>query len=215
MRPSAIAWVGVVASVALLCGCVGQIPEPAKPTEQDATAQVQQMLDATRERFDIAGAPLVAAAIRPKTYERWDAEMKKCLRASGIQDAVGIGWSNEGYELLLEGGTSDSEQNEIMYRCVADDPPDGREMGMLFSDEQREYLWDYYQRWIIPCLASRRVAMLGMPTREYFMAQSDYPWSPYEFVDYDQLPDATSVDRRDSYKVLVQQCGPAHGMIDK
>ena len=203
------------ASVILLAGCVAQIPEPQRPSDADARTQVQTMLDATRLRYEIAGAPLEAAAIRPKSYERWDAEMRSCLIDAGVDDVGAIVWSGDGFELYLNSGSDpDYDESVAMYRCVADDPPDGREFGALYSDEQRDYLWNYYKRWVVPCIIGEQYELQLVPTRNEFLASSSYLWSPYDSVVYPRSETADVVDGS-WFGKLVERCGPRYGLIEQ
>jgi hypothetical protein len=203
-----------VASVALCAGCASTVAPPAGPTDEDALAFAQQMLDDTYEARSLYDERLTSAPLSGDSYDTWNAEISDCLLDAGYPDLF-VGWGFRGYELYSNSGTTTSySADRAMYRCVAGDPLDARTVGMLYTASQREYVWDYYERWVLPCLNSRHILVENAPSRDYFMRETMYLWSPYDGVNYETLTSRLSYfDRTDPYSVLEDTCGARYGAI--
>jgi hypothetical protein len=78
---------------------------------------------------------------------------------------------------------------------------------MVYSEAQRNYLWDYYARWVTPCLRSHRFVLLSIPSKDEFLNEFLYPWSPYDALDY------TTAGGLAGFEKLQQQCGPRLGIL--
>jgi hypothetical protein len=55
----------------------------------------------------------------------------------------------------------------------------------LLSSREREYVYDYYRQWLVPCLALAGYPIHGAPSREEFISDWLTPgwWSPYDSID--------------------------------
>ena len=71
------------------------------------------------------------------------------------------------------------------YTCQAQYPLYPPQAGS-FTDEQHEYLYDYYQDVLVPCLLLQGYPVDGdVPTREEFndLTSIHASWSPYSFIE--------------------------------
>jgi hypothetical protein len=203
-----------VASVALLAGCASSVEQPAGPTDEDALAFAQQMLDDTYVARSLYDEKLTTAPLSDDNYDTWSTEVSECLSDAGYPDLF-VGWGYRGYEVYTNSGSSTSySADRAMYRCVAGNPLDARTVGMLYTDAQREYLWDYYSRWQLPCLKAHRIVVENAPTEDSFMRDTMYLWAPYDGVNYETLMSRLSLfDRTNPFTALEDLCGPRYGVI--
>ena len=103
-------------------------------------------------------------------------EIVECMRRAGVAR-----WGyDESEGLFIEGGRPSASDQLAFYWCFAAYPTVD-----LVSDEQRDFIYDYYQRWLIPCLESRGYDVMNAPSREAFVgADRRLPdWSPYRALE--------------------------------
>lgn len=204
-----------VASVAALAGCASAPSAPAPPSRADALAFAQEMLDGTFSSLKIDGSKLPASDTL-LSYDDWNIGMSSCLSASHVENAS-VGWSNSAWKLYTYDGQSpDAEDSRLFYLCLVTNSLDARSIGALHSDSERAYLWRYYRHWVMPCLAARGVEVQFVPSRDDFMRQSMYQWTPYDAVDFEKLVERLSYfDRSDPYAALADACGAPFGAIEQ
>jgi hypothetical protein len=132
--------------------------------------------------------PLPARMVPPKVEMEhvvpiadWPATMSRCMTSAGFQDyEVGP----EG-ELTVHRSSVDQTYEELVafYVCEVQFPPDPTESQML-GPAQRDYVYTYYERWLVPCLVMSGYQLSEMPSRSDFI--DDWRdlgwWSPYESI---------------------------------
>ncbi len=86
----------------------------------------------------------------------------------------------------------------VYYTCQVMYPVDPDEYRVL-STAQLHYLYDYYQRWTIPCIRAHGYEVHGLPSRAAFLLLNGF-WDPVYHAGAD-------VDlSRDAYRRLSTQC---------
>ena len=74
--------------------------------------------------------------------------------------------------------------NLAWYTCTALYPLEPSKIGVIGAS-QREYIYDYYVRWLVPCLESAGYPVSDAPAREVFVASgpSVNAWTPWGAID--------------------------------
>lgn len=105
-----------------------------------------------------------------------------CFRDEGMvvtgDPQTGMSWST----------ANDAEQERYaiaQLTCLMRFPVYPPQQGFL-TEEQHAYLYDYFQRVLIPCLELRGHKVPAAPTREQFgnRASADAIWNPYSFISF-------------------------------
>jgi hypothetical protein len=147
---------------------------PAGPGDARLEAAVRTELD---RQWQLSG--LQGIVVRPDyvpapivTDREWDRLMLDCM------DRAGVGqWGyDEGSGLFVEGARPSASDQLAFYWCFAAYP-----RVELLSAEQLDFVYDYYQRWLIPCIEMRGYNVMNAPTRKAFVeADPDLDqWGPY------------------------------------
>jgi hypothetical protein len=147
---------------------------PAGPGDARLEAAVRTELD---RQWQLSG--LQGIVVRPDyvpapivTDRQWNGLMLDCM------DRAGVGqWGyDEGSGLFVEGARPSASDQLAFYWCFAAYP-----RVELLSAEQLDFVYDYYQRWLIPCLEVRGYNVMNAPTRKAFVeADPDLDqWGPY------------------------------------
>ena len=194
--------VGVVATMLLLSGCATAIPMPEGP-DVDVS---QSVLDATWDATGLADSverPVVAAA---EPTEDWAGEITACL---ANDDITLTSISGDGVQFTgdLSGEMGSIALQLAWYTCFAQSPPPPitYEGAVVMSDDELGYLWDYYHRWVTPCLRSQGYEVELVPKRDEFVASGGLSWNPYWEI--------SGVVTGAEYTALVAQCGDPMGML--
>ena len=201
MRTRAFRITSAVASAVLLavCGATGCALEhraPAGPSPDVIAAAVEARLD---RQWRLSG--LEGAVVRPRFQPRpvigasqWAPEVGRCMAASGIMN-----WGYDPDEgLVIPGHTPTTSEQLQFYWCFERYPTVD-----LLTRAQIDFIYGYYQRWLIPCLESNGYNVVGAPSRNAFgdSDRSTERWSPYDALE--RYP-ATPGERA----ALVSRCAP-------
>lgn len=80
-------------------------------------------------------------------------------------------------------GTADVNETLALFVCISERPLEPRYYN-LFTTRQLEFLYDYYQESVIPCLRGAGIEIGTIPTREQFTTPlrggGTYLWSPWQ-----------------------------------
>jgi hypothetical protein len=147
--------------------------------------------------------PTVETA-EPLRMDAWTQQFFNCLTYSHVA-WEGMSSSDGGGIFLQMPGKTDAEKRGAtelrFYECVAKHPQDMVADGTLFSDAQLDYIYDYYERWLIPCLATNHYQLRGdIPSRALF-TELRGGWSPYWNL-------SPSIDSGRELDEIVAKCGP-------
>jgi hypothetical protein len=107
--------------------------------------------------------------------------LHECMTAAGFSTYVADPIENQTL-------TQSERESAIKYQiadsvCAAKNPPDPSKYGLM-GKEQRGNLYDYYVRWLVPCLESSGHQLSDAPTRKAFVGASLTPgrWNPYDSI---------------------------------
>jgi hypothetical protein len=161
----------------VLGGCTAR-PLPPGPTDADVARYYDAIADS---HWDALGfGPSVERPATPATQfstpETWAASVARCMNDAGFDE-----YSAQGGSLTITepDPNPSTEQKLASYICELSYQP-AAVTGQILSAAQLDYVYDYYLRFLIPCLELQGETLDDVPSREAFVAQSALgPWSPY------------------------------------
>jgi hypothetical protein len=112
----------------------------------------------------------------------WGGEVTVCMRDAGFDNYNATAAS------FVRGGDAEVTPLEeaTLNNCLTQVQVDPVDMNIL-SREQLNYIYSYFERRLVPCLAAHGITVTDLPTREKFLSmifiddEFGYaPWSPYE-----------------------------------
>jgi hypothetical protein len=165
------------AALAVLCGVTGCALERHAPVGQ-SVAEVDAAVKARLDRqWELSG--LEGLVVRPRFQPRpvlgasqWAPEVGRCMAVSGIMN-----WGYDPDEgLFIPGHTPTTSEQLQFYWCFERYPTVD-----LLNRAQIDFIYDYYQRWLIPCLENSGYDVIGAPSRAAFhdTDPSTERWNPY------------------------------------
>jgi len=194
----------------LLAGCSSHEPPPSY-TDAELRAYFDQRVDAAWANSGLDGVvdrPVIEPAELSPDGGQAFAGFANCLAETGV-DSWGIDERNGGPVFRgSTGGALRPEMQLVFYRCFAEHPSPQNFSNVILTDEQREYLYDFYQRWTVPCLESNGYPVSYMPTRsEYLEGTQD--WLPYYLVDLgDNVIESSDIEE------MHARCGSPYADLD-
>jgi len=186
--------------VLTISGCSATTAAPKGPTKAELNERVRVELD---RQWQFTG--LDGVVPRPETdletvvaSDGFSPNLQQCMSDAGIES---WGTGPEGLDMSMvnsDGAESTPEQEYAFYQCSTRYP----NIDPL-SDAQLDFVYDYYQRWLIPCLAERGYLVTNTPTRAEFheyRAVNGWLWGPYSSME-------VSIDGPD-LDALIARCKP-------
>jgi len=170
--------------VTLLTGCASAREVPAPITDTELQAYLEDRLDAAWLNTGLDGFAQRPESDRSTLAERYRdgnnmQAFNDCLGQQGIT-SWGADERNGGPVFLTgSGSTAEPSLQLDWYRCFAEHPTDATFSGVRFSQAESEYLYDYYQEWVIPCLELQGYSVMFVPTREEYITGVGFEWIPY------------------------------------
>ena len=168
---------GAVLVVAFaLSGCV-TVGAP-KPGLSDAEREefVRAQLDVSWEYFGLA------PELRPPdgsivlvSREEYPGEFAACMNDAGFDNYLA-----DGTIVFSEGSVQSDAELMANFDCGIRIVVPADESGLL-NRAEREYAYDYYEQFLVPCLMKHSIAMYEPPSREEFH-ESFGAWNPYSSV---------------------------------
>ena len=177
----------VCLALAALVGCAptSHAP-PAGPTSYEIEAFANDVLDVEW-----------ADASRGQGLERPVVERERFIRVEEWGDARAACMVESGYtytytdERGLQGvnpGVDPAAHAIAWYTCGARLPIDPTDLGLL-STAQVEYVYSYFERWLIPCLERNGYVVGTLPERSFFVQSKRILWNPYSSIELSGGPE--------------------------
>jgi hypothetical protein len=189
-------WRGAAAaaSILLLVGCAPK-PLPPGPTAADIERYYGRAADDLWESFDLPDdvvRPVVPRAGAVPGLE-WVPTVVTCMRDAGYDN-----YSSEGGGLVSTGTADGPPLGErlALYTCQTRFPY-AAEPEQLFTVAQRDYIYDYYVEFLVPCLEFRGNTVAEAPSRADFLSRSGF-WSPYYEIGLGETSVVLTADDIDS-----------------
>ena len=196
----------VLAAAVVLTGCATARVVPPGPSGVETARYLQVRIDLAWKNSGLEGIverPAVSPVVRPVDTSGVDL-MSQCLVDSGSD---GFGWSDglDGVEIISIDGKDPTTQMKLdFYSCFAANPTALGASTPMLSGAQLDFLYDYYQQLVVPCLAAFGITSLDVPTRESYRTDPFGYWTPYEAMAFsDSALRARAIER----------CGDPHAGI--
>lgn len=200
-----------------VAGCTSHTPPPSY-TDDERNAFFEERLDAAWANTDlegVVGRPDLAAGIGDRfAADNWQS-LSECMFETGLT-GWGFGESNGGPIFMGNGNDPLPPDLQLAaYICFAENPVTDNYRNILLTDDQKQYLYDYYKRWVVPCLASHRYEFHPdfVPTERHFL-ENVGDWNPYYAISSGpgySSEEGLSNDKIDELEAL---CGSASGGLD-
>lgn len=201
---------GALAVIALvtLTACI-PIARPPAVSEGSAARAYEEVLSrswdstglaATMERPpDVEGSPL--------NYSEWQSSLFLCMGDKGYT-SFGFGFDPpKGYWIQIEDYAPERRDAvQLAFFACLQAYSQGVGGGEVKSTPQLEYIYEYFESWLVPCLAQHGFPPQTVPTRSEFLTSGGV-WSPYFET---ELFTASS----DRYDEVFAECGPEQPALD-
>ena len=184
-------------------GCVSARIVPPAPTPGELTVSVAARLDQAWYNTGLDGL------VKRPTVETLEAvddddgffQLAACLGSRGY---AGFGMSDgpEGVQLQPISTDLPTQQMQLdFYLCFAASPTLRQDTQPVLSGAQLQYLYDYYQESVIPCLEVAGIHVDSVPTRDAYASDPYGTWTPYQ-------PQVFTTGL--TYDEAVERCGDPH-----
>lgn len=166
---------GILLVTLALSGCVTSAPEPGLSEAESAEIRTQlsdSLWESTGLPTDRRPPDPASTAV---SIDEWAATIVACMRDAGYTNyavASGGGYTSE--------GNPDDGELIAGFVCRLSVTIDYGDSAYL-NHAQRDYLYDYYQRNLVPCLANHGISVSEAPTRAEFQELLG-AWNPYYAV---------------------------------
>ena len=161
-----------------LTGCVQSRPLPPQPTDAELA-----VLNARVQDIQWQYLGFTPDAPRP------DVEFVEYVQPEATAAAYGACMTDAGFPDYDPYATANDDvgQTRALFVCISAYPLEPRYYN-LFTTRQLEFLYDYYQEAVIPCLRGAGVDVGAIPTREQFTEPlrggGAYLWNPWQRSGY-------------------------------
>lgn len=183
--------------------CMPTRATPPGPTDEETAAVIATRIDQAWANTGLDGVvdrPSVQRETKPATFD----QLAECIAAEGVS-GWGLSDGPTGPALSVVGGATDDELSSF-YWCFARFPTDTAIGTVRLTDDQLDYLYDYYASWVMPCLALKSIVVSSVPTRKQFVTAGWSNWNPYDY--------AESLRSEHEYNEAVRACGDKYGDLD-
>lgn len=179
VRRSVAASMVLAVGIALVAsGCVSARPMPAPLAAGDPEVVLESRLDQAWFNTGLDGPRPDVEVGEP--VEGDSSPIAECLFSSG-HESFGFSDGPGGPVLEQIGSSAPTATMQLdFFACFAATPTIFEFSTPLFSPAQLDYLYDYYQELVIPCLAAVGVNPSTVPTREEYYGDRYGSWTPYE-----------------------------------
>ena len=203
--------VAATSVVLLLAGCSSHEPPPSYTAEERRDILAARV-DAAWANSGLDGVmtrPVIAQSTQVDGADQYYLGFSNCITDLGL-DSWGIDERDGGPVFqAASGGTLNPELQLGFYRCFAEFPMQANMSTLLLTPDQMDYLYDYYQRWVFPCLEVNDYRLEYFPSRADFSA-SGAGWIPY----YAVVPqDGHQMDSAE-LEGMIELCGDPFADLD-
>ena len=205
----------LLVAVLALTGCVSAREVPPPMPDAEIEQYLGNRVDAAWRNTGLAGTverpePDTSGWVENYRTTRNYEAMFECMQDAGIDE-----WGMEevdGGPVLTSGtgGVPAPPDQLAFYACFAASPTD---FGWIhLTDEELDYLYDYYRDWVVPCMQSKGYEFWDLPSRQAYRAQLG-GWVPYYSVRNGPGEELDLGLSQDQLVSIVDQCGaPFPGM---
>jgi hypothetical protein len=190
-----------IAVMAAVTSCTSAPREVPGPTADELKAFGQFVLDDNWQSIELPAGAVRRPAISPERYIdqlEFTEVIYGCVRDYAAHDYRQLATYSQAKRLKKSGG-GDFFDALAWYECSARFPLELDSLG-LRSNAELTLIYEHFQRWVVPCLASYGYTVTTAPSRESFLEDGVVFWSPLE----DLFREGTISDLR--YAELREDC---------
>lgn len=164
--------------VLLLAGCATAQPEPLTGLTEAEQAEYAQSFALQWSGIQLDDPPRVDVVAYVPAAD-WGAAVSGCMNAAGYDAYVDTG---DGF-FFPGRSDADEAQNLALYTCIGEYPVRS-DYSAYANHAQLEFLYDYFQDSLIPCIESSGYDVPNTaPARDEFVAYTVAPkWNPYKVM---------------------------------
>jgi len=194
----------LIAAIALPAVTLEHVAPPGGPTAEEVAKYNQNIADATWAALPVSpGVERPAVALGESIAEdEWPVAFGACLSEIGF---TGGGVLSGGDDAFIPQGAEQMDDAALLafYGCVVTHPREFTSRA-FFSAAQIDYLYRYYDRWLVPCLLIHGYRIYEVPTRDEFVADGGR-WTPFTtpMADLGGHP----VQSKESLALVSDRCG--------
>lgn len=161
----------------LLTSCAAPTTNADDPA--DVELQVQLALDRAWTASPGSNARPVSVQVRFALPDGWGWWMQRCMVASGFdrfEVTLAGGFTNEGRPVEHTGAVG------LAWYLCSQEYPQYYTVFARMSSEELDALYDYYEKWLVPCLAAHGGGFIELPSRAEFADGGEGQpgsWNPY------------------------------------
>lgn len=193
--------------VVLLAGCSAHEPPPSL-SDAEREVYFEKRLDVAWINTGLDGKferPVIAGKVVDRFDESSWESFNSCVSELGLSSWGSI--EKDGGPQFIDGtgGALIPDVRLAVYRCFAEFPQAENQTRVMLTEAQKEYLYEYYSRWTVPCLRSNDYNLVFLPTRQEFLGIG-FNWNPYYSLEegFDS----------EQYAALVELCGNPYADLD-
>ena len=165
-----------------LAGCSAHVPPPSY-TDAELEVYFENRLDAAWVNTGLEGQ-VERPSFEGTAAERFNPDnyfaLSDCVTATGMESWQ---WGEQDGGPFFREGSGDQLPPDLQlatFECFAEYPVTDNFRNLLLTPEQKEYLYDYYKGWVVPCLIVRHYTIDAtlVPDEAAFVGGSG-DWYPY------------------------------------
>jgi hypothetical protein len=164
--------------VATLAGCVSPTALPDGPSQAELDLSGRKQSDEAWAMSGLAGVQSRPAVevVAEVARDDWARVIASCMKHAGFEQYR----ANSGMLLSREVPAELANEHSLaLYVCRAQYPLETSRQRLLSSAEL-DYVYDYYLRFLVPCLGFHGFLVDDVPTREAFLTAGGTGWwTPY------------------------------------
>lgn len=170
-----------IAVAAAVTGCTTTPREVPGPTADELKAFGQFVLDNKWRSIELPAGAIRRPAIAPERYIdqlEYTEVIYGCVNDYGVHDYRQLTTFAQARRLKKSGG-GDYFNELAFYECSARFPVELDALGFR-SNAELTQIYEHFQRWVVPCLATYGYTVTNAPSREDFLEDGVVFWSPLE-----------------------------------
>ena len=196
-----------VAALAVLNGCI-QVARPPAVSEESAARAYDEVLARSWESTGLSGTMEQPTRVvgPPLNHIEWQTSLFLCM---GDKGHTSFGYAYDpptGYSIQLDGPDELVVAGQLDFFSCLLAHSQGVGGGEVKSTPQLDYIYDYFESWLVPCLAQNGFPPRTVLTRSEFQASGGF-WTPYYETDLFAAPS-------DRYDEIFVECGPEQPALD-
>jgi len=170
-----------IAAAAAVAGCTTVPRDVPGPTAAELKAFGQFVLDENWRAIELPAGAIHRPTISPERYvdqREFTEVIYECVGEHAVNEYRRLATYTEAKK-LQEAGGGEYFDALAWYECSARFPLELDSLGFR-SNAELTLIYEHFQRWVVPCLATYGYTVTKPPSREEFLEDGVVFWSPLE-----------------------------------